>query len=138
MGLIRYCAKYVAKGEKKTASYKDIQGEVLQHVTQRASALSFVSKLMNKLIGERDWSAQEVSHLLLGLPLQECSRVAVILDCRPEKDMDDLMSIEEDSIKVKRSPYKRYKERLTNSLSGSHLQDVTLLEWLQDYNFITC
>jgi hypothetical protein len=64
--------------------------------------------------------------------------VVAILDCRPEKDIDDLMSIEEDSIKVKRSPYNRYKERLTNSLSGLHLQDVTLLEWLQDYNFITC
>jgi endo-1,4-beta-mannosidase len=52
--------------------------------------------------------------------------------------MDDLMSIEDDSVKVRRSPYKRYKERLINELGGSHLQDVTLLEWLQDYNFITC
>jgi hypothetical protein len=47
--------------------------------------------------------------------------VVAILDCRPEKDMDDLMSIEDDSIKVRRSPYKRYKERLINELGGLHL-----------------
>jgi hypothetical protein len=47
------------------------------------------------------------------------------------------VSIEEDSTKVRRSPYERYKERLTNMHGGSHLQELTLLEWSQDYNFVT-
>jgi hypothetical protein len=29
-----------------------------------------VNKLLNHLIGERDWAAQEVFHMLLHLPLQ--------------------------------------------------------------------
>jgi len=37
--------------------------------------VSFVSKLMNKLISERDYSAQEIYHILLGLALQEDSQV---------------------------------------------------------------
>ncbi len=51
--------------------------------------LSLVSKLMNKLVGERDWSAQALSHLLLNLPLQQGSRQVISVDCHRE----DLNSI---------------------------------------------
>jgi ATP-dependent DNA helicase PIF1 len=57
---------------------------VLPFVNNRAPLLSFVSKMLNKLIRERDWSAQEVSYILLRLPVQESSRQVVNLDCRPE------------------------------------------------------
>jgi len=41
---------------------------------------------MNQLVGERDWSAQEVSHLLLDLPLVNTSRQFVNVDLRPEDE----------------------------------------------------
>ena len=68
--------------------------------------------MLNKLIGERDWSAQEVSHLLLQLPVQNSSRGVVSLDCRPEEVQDDLIVLESGDISVKRSVLQRYRDRL--------------------------
>jgi ATP-dependent DNA helicase PIF1 len=41
----------------------------LPYTNDQVPLLSFVSKMLNKLVGERDWSTQEVSHLLLQLPV---------------------------------------------------------------------
>ena len=54
-----------------------------------------MSKLLNKLIGERDWSAQEVSHILLGLPLQDSSRHVITVDCRPEEVQNDVITVKD-------------------------------------------
>ena len=86
-GLIEYAAKYASKPEKKSESYKSIQTEVLRYTNHRSPILSFTSRMLNKLIAERDWSAQEVSHILLQLPLACSSRAVVTLDCRPEKNV---------------------------------------------------
>jgi hypothetical protein len=67
---------------------------VLPYISDQAPILSFVSKMLNKLIGERDWSAQEVSHILLQLPVQHCSREVVNLDCRPEEAQPELLILE--------------------------------------------
>ncbi len=67
--VLAYVAKYVSKPETKSRSYIDLQGIILLYTNERAPLLSFVSKMLNKLIGERDWSAQEVSHILLQLPV---------------------------------------------------------------------
>jgi ATP-dependent DNA helicase PIF1 len=96
--VLAYVAKYVSKPETKSASYTDLQGLILPYTNDRAPLLSFVSKMLNKLIGERDWSAQEVSHILLQLPVQESSRVVVSLDCRPESSQDDLIVLEDGAI----------------------------------------
>ena len=60
--------------------------------------------MLNKLIGERDWSAQEVSHVLLGLPLQDSSRQVVTLDCRPEEVQNDAITVEDEAVTAQRSP----------------------------------
>lgn len=39
---------------------------------------------MNKLVAERDWSAQEVCHMLLNLKLQQGSHQVISVDVRPE------------------------------------------------------
>lgn len=80
--LLSYIAKYAAKPKTKTASYREMIGCIVQHVSSHRPLLSAVSKLLNALIGERDWSAQEISHIILGLPLQYCSRVGVSVDTR--------------------------------------------------------
>ena len=81
--LLDYIAKYASKAEKKTESYKDMMKNLLPTLNNRHPLLSVVTKMMNRLIGERDWSAQEVCHLL-DLPLQGSSRVTLSVDCRPE------------------------------------------------------
>jgi len=75
--VVAYVGKYATKVETKSASFADMTRQILPHVTSERPLLSFVSKMLNKLIGERDYSAQEVCHLLLNLPLQEGSRAVL-------------------------------------------------------------
>jgi hypothetical protein len=98
--VLSYIGKYVSKPEKASASYIDLQAQVIPHVNSRSPLLSFVSKMLNKLIGERDWSAQEISHFLLRLDFQRSSQ-CVTLDCRPEELQSNLMSIDSDSGELK-------------------------------------
>jgi ATP-dependent DNA helicase PIF1 len=130
--LLEYVAKYCSKAEHASVAYKDLQTLVLRHVNDRHPVLSFASKMLNKLVGERDWSAQEVSHILLGIPLQQASRQVVNLDCRPEDNQDDSVTFEDDEVKVQKSAFRRYKERTEHD--GS-LGNLTLLEWLRRYDF---
>jgi PIF1-like helicase len=95
-----------------------------------------VSKLLNKLIGERDWSAQEVSHILLGLLLQDSSREVVTLDCRPKEVQNDAITVEDETVTAKRSPLQRYQDRLTDQVNQA-LADVTLFDWLRAWNWKT-
>src|SRR5947207_3185592 len=95
---------------------------------------SIAAKLMNKLIGERDWSSQEVCHILLGLPLQQGSRQVVTLDCRPEHSQDAMVTIENDEIAAGQSVLDRYKSR---DIEIEALRDVILLDFLRCYNFVS-
>ncbi|XP_044714581.1 PIF1-like helicase domain-containing protein [Hirsutella rhossiliensis] len=60
-----------------------------------------LSRLMNKLIAERDYSAQEISHLLLNIPLQEGTRMVVYVDCRPLEQHVRSFRVDEDSYNLK-------------------------------------
>ena len=71
--VLSYVGKYVSKPEKSSASYTELQAQILPCVNDRAPLLSFVSKMLNKLIGERDWLAQEVSYILFQLLVQKSS-----------------------------------------------------------------
>ena len=93
-----------------------------------------MSKLLNKLIGERDWSAQEVSHILLGLPAQDSSRHVVTLDCRPEEVQNDAITVEGETVTAQRSPLRRYQDRLTDQVNQA-LASVTLFDWLRAWNW---
>jgi hypothetical protein len=110
-------------------------GQVLKHVNDRRPALSFVAKMLIRLLIERDWSAQEISHILLQLPLQSSTRDYVSLNCRPDKDQSQAISIEDGEASISRSPNRKYRDRLTDTKGGLHLQDVSLFQWLRVYNF---
>ena len=65
------CREVCFEAGKVISLYTKLQSQVLPYVNDRAPLLSFVSKMLNKLIGERDWSEQEVSHILLQVPVQK-------------------------------------------------------------------
>lgn len=132
--LLKYISKYVSKPEKKSLSYTELQAQILPYTNSRAPLLSFVSKMLNKLIGERDWSAQEVSHILLGLPLQESSRHVVTLDCRPEEVQNDAITVDDETITVRKSPLQRYQTRMKDQVNSA-LAELTLFEWLRAWNW---
>src|SRR3984885_13885943 len=113
--VLSYVGKYVSKPEKSSASYTELQTQVLPHINNRAPLLSFVSRMLNKLIRERDWSAQEVSHILLQLPVQKSSRMLASLDCRPEDIQQDLIVLESGEVTAQRLVLRRYQDRLTDT-----------------------
>jgi ATP-dependent DNA helicase PIF1 len=57
IAVLKYIRKYVSKPEKSSTSYTELQAKILLHTSDRAPLLSFVSKILNKLISERDWLA---------------------------------------------------------------------------------
>src|SRR5436309_372153 len=130
--VINYIAKYCSKAEKKSETYSDLLRQILPRLNERTPLFSLASKLMNKFIGERDWSAQEVCHILLGLPLQEGSRQVISLDCRPEDKQDTRVAIEDDEITAGQSALDKYKSR---DVQIEDLRDVTLLDFIKNYNF---
>ena len=129
--VINYAAKYCSKSESQTSTYAEISKAILPHVSDRNPMLSFVSKMMNRLIGERDYSAQEVCHLLLGLPLQEDSRIVRSVDCRlPERHNHTLEFSENDEVvEQKKTAYEKYPER------SEDLEGVSYFEFLERWNF---
>ena len=64
----------------------EITREILPKVIDSRLLLSFTSKFLNKLIGKRDYSAQEVYYILLGLPLYEDSRIVLTVDYRSKAE----------------------------------------------------
>ncbi|KAM4061451.1 PIF1-like helicase [Hirsutella rhossiliensis] len=99
--VITYAAKYCSKSEKKTEPYCRLADQILPHTAHHQPLLSFSSRLMNKLIAERDYSAQEISHLLLNIPLQEGTRVVVYVDCRPLEQHARSYRVDDDSYNLK-------------------------------------
>jgi hypothetical protein len=91
--VLSYIGKYVSKPEKSSTSYTELQAQVLPYMNDRAPLLLFVSKILNKLIRERDSSAQEVSHILLQLLVQKSS-ILIGLDCHPDTVQRDLIVYE--------------------------------------------
>jgi ATP-dependent DNA helicase PIF1 len=117
--VLSYVGKYVSKPERASASYAELQAQVLPHINDQAPLLSFVSRMLNKLIRERDWSAQEVSHLLLQLPVQKSSGALVSLDCRPDDIQKDLITLESGEITTQRPVLQRYRDRLVDTANGN-------------------
>lgn len=90
--------------------------------------LSFATKIVNRLIGERDWSAQEVSHLLFGIPLFSSSRQVITFDCRPEQDIGTIVDLDDDNPSNAGKPIlQKYKER------RNEYADTTLLKFLRSF-----
>ncbi|KAK8912376.1 ATP-dependent DNA helicase pif1 [Metarhizium anisopliae] len=85
---------------------------------------------MNKLIAERDYSAQEISHLLLNIPLQEGTRMVVYVDCRPLEQHVRSYRVDDDVSEAIGS-YRKYLQR-----NDQH-ESITYLEYLQSYNLKT-
>ncbi len=130
--ILSYIGKYVSKPEKSSLSYTELQSQILPYINDRAPLLSFVSKMLNKLIGERDWSAQEVSHLLLQLLVQDSSWGVISLNCQPEEVQDDLIVLESGDISARRSILRRYRDRLTDTRNGNAaLLGLSLFSCLQ-------
>ena len=87
--------------------------------------------MMNKLIGERDYSAMEACHILLKLPLQEDSRVVRSVDCRPSNNHSRLLDLDrgDGDLQGSITPHEKYLAR------PEVLEELAYVDFLKDWNF---
>ena len=120
-----YIAKYCNKAEKKTELYEALVRNLLLRIFHCTLFVSFVLHLMNKLVSERDWTAQKVCHHLLNFPLVESSRVVLDMDCRPSGGCSRFAIINEKGIYETINMYKKYIVRDTNWVESSYFYIFT-------------
>ena len=70
---INYFAKYASKDEKQAPAFSKLLASVANSMEEDGTAQSACQKMLNKMLGERTYSAQETAHLLLGIPLVRIS-----------------------------------------------------------------
>ena len=69
---IDYIAKYASKSEKQAPAFPELLASVANSMNGDGTTQSACQKVLNKMLGERTYSAQETAHLLvlLGIPLR--------------------------------------------------------------------
>jgi ATP-dependent DNA helicase PIF1 len=70
---IDYIAKYASKSEKQAPAFPELLANVTSSMDGEGTAQTACQKMLNKMLGERTYSAQETAHLLLGIPLVRAS-----------------------------------------------------------------
>ncbi|TFK89924.1 hypothetical protein K466DRAFT_462268, partial [Polyporus arcularius HHB13444] len=70
---LSYIAKYASKAESNAPQFPALLASIAEQADTAATAQSMCQKLLNKMLGERAYSAQETAHLLLGIPLVRTS-----------------------------------------------------------------
>ncbi|KAK3908319.1 ATP-dependent DNA helicase [Frankliniella fusca] len=73
-GFRHYIAKYASKSEVKSRPLLDILSSILSGINESTSVRSTIQRSFMAALVERDYSAQEVHHLLCGKKLFSCSR----------------------------------------------------------------
>lgn len=77
--VLRYISKYAPKGEFASSSYSEIMEKVITRNQNGALAATIVRSLLVSSVAERNFSAHEVVHLVMGLDLYKMSRAVVLL-----------------------------------------------------------
>lgn len=83
--VINYIAKYASISEPQSTSYKDIMSSIIGTADENDPARKSIQQLLIKTVAERDYSSQEVAHLLMGLPLFHSTRQFVSLTIGKEE-----------------------------------------------------
>jgi len=111
---------------------------ILTNSNPDASSLSVFQGLLLQTVAERDISAQETCHLLLGLPLYHSSRQFVSLNlnkqtprwiCGSGNENDQSFSSNGEVGQTVKSPLQKYWDRPVE------LEDVTLFQLYLRYTF---
>lgn len=120
--IIDYIVKYASKSEKKSPSYRDLAQTIIPYVNQNRPYQSFITKIINKLIRERDYSAQEVCCFLLDLPLSKCSKSSISVDCRPEDQHKYTTRYQEGELRRGLSHIEKYMLRDPENETATYLE----------------
>src|SRR3954453_3230058 len=81
---LQYISKYASKSEPRSAAFSEIFNQIRKNSKPEATSLMSIQKLLLNSVAERDISAQEPCHPILGIPLYHSSRVLVTLNINEE------------------------------------------------------
>ncbi|KAE8744175.1 hypothetical protein FOCC_FOCC009183 [Frankliniella occidentalis] len=107
--LLSYLTKYVTKSETKSKHLDEIMKVVFDRTPEDKAAKDAVRKLYIQTCCERDYSAQEVCHLVMGLKLV-CSGGRDFVSVHTRED-DKWTRVCKKSGKVQSSFFEKYKNR---------------------------
>ena len=127
---IKYVSKYASKPEVISQSYRDALGDFCNRLPQELPAENAVRRLFAKMAADRDISAQEAVHLLLGESLVGCSRSFVNLNAcvdaphllREQDQLDD------DDCTFENTFFSRYETR------PPHLEGLNAIEFCKRFD----
>ena len=126
---VRYMTKYTAKAETKSQTAKEIYKTCVSKLSQTSQVCNVIRSAMIKSIGERDFSAQETAHMLLGLPLYSCTYtfVTVILD--EMKTVEIQRSLSQTKMSTKLSIVEYYAQRTQYTSTDKAVKEMSLLQY---------
>lgn len=77
--VLKYISKYASKGEYASESYREILNQIVGRASVDTPAATLIRRLLVSSVAERNYSAQEIMHLLMGWPLCHASRIIIVL-----------------------------------------------------------
>jgi len=128
-----YISKYCSKTEVKSESYGELFNTVLPKLEEDVAGTIAFQKLLGELIIERDWTAQECMHILLGCPMYRSSRQFRSLNVsnrRSNPVLNHDQMEDEDSSAVASTLLDRYESRPPGVLN-----DIPLFRVFQRYRW---
>ncbi|CAG8597262.1 6136_t:CDS:2, partial [Cetraspora pellucida] len=144
---LSYVAKYASKSELRSEAFSEIFSNYLENAKSDEPALKSVQKLLLHIITEKDFSAQETSHLLLKLPLVISSCMFFTLNLNEDDTLcklirDNNMQNNEQSSSVRtelsylQKDYCKLKVLLHVSYQSmtNFSQESTDIDWIELYN----
>lgn len=90
--ILGYVAKYCLKAEISSLFFKIFLKEALKTINLKSPILLLATKMINKLIFEQDWLAQELYHHLLDWNLKACFCTFTNIDIRPIDNQTQLIA----------------------------------------------
>ncbi|XP_065826022.1 uncharacterized protein [Oscarella lobularis] len=121
----KYIAKYATKSEPQSATLKETFKMITETMSTADPARNVVSKLLMKTVGERDYSAQETCHLIMGEKLVTSTREFKTLFLENKREVDP--AAKPGRTATLPTVIEEYMRRPVE------IEDVCLLDYVSDY-----
>lgn len=130
--VLHYIIKYMLKGETLTKTLQTLLNDSCTSAKKNDNLHPILSSLFIHTLGERDISAQEVCHLLMGWPLVKTSRTFITISLFDEK-WDNIQVVGK-KIKITKSTFIEKYQHRPMFCKGENIENITLLDFAKHYD----
>jgi hypothetical protein len=130
---VRYMTKYAAKAETTSQTAKEIFRTCVNNQSVASQTSTVIRSAMIKSIGERDFSAQETAHMLLGLPLYSCTFSFATVAIDSIKTIEIQNNGTRTKISHKMSIVEAYAKRLENLPNNEAISEMNLMQFSEHF-----